>query len=168
MNPLHFAYTARRGAEDACPVSANLIANYLGKPGWYVRVLFMEFSSAFNTIQAHLLIKRLLDLDTDHILVLWIRQFLCDWPQSQPRWNIVWWADCEYWHSSGMCSLVHIVLYLYKYIEVVSTCILLTLVKFAENMALVARLQHFLQIDVLNSRFKESFLVLKVFFVLFF
>ena len=61
-----------------------------------------------------------------------------------------------------MCSLVHIVLYLYKYIEVVSTCILLTLVKFAENMALVARLQHFLQIDVLNSRFKESFLVLNV------
>ena len=33
MDPLHFAYTARRGAEDACPVSANLIANYLGKPG---------------------------------------------------------------------------------------------------------------------------------------
>ena len=47
--------------------------------------------------------------------------------------------------------------------EVVSTNALLTLVKFADDMALVARLQdenslaeYFLHLDVLNSWFKES------------
>ena len=53
--------------------------------------------------------------------------------------------------------------------EVVSTNALLTLVKFADDMALVARLQdenslaeNFLQLDVLNSWFKESFLDLNI------
>ena len=41
----------------------------------------MDFSSAFNSIQPHVLIKRLLDLDVNTDLVLWIRQFLCDRPQ---------------------------------------------------------------------------------------
>ena len=41
----------------------------------------MDFSSAFNTIQPHVLIKRLLDLEVNTDLVLWIRQFLCDRPQ---------------------------------------------------------------------------------------
>ena len=53
--------------------------------------------------------------------------------------------------------------------EVVSTNALLTLVKFADDMALVARLQdenslaeYFLQLDLLNSWFKESFLDLNI------
>ena len=53
--------------------------------------------------------------------------------------------------------------------EVVSTNALLTLVKFVDDMALVARLreenslaEYFLQLDVLNSWFKESFLDLNI------
>ena len=53
--------------------------------------------------------------------------------------------------------------------EVVSTNALLTLVKFADDMALVARLQdenslaeYFLQLDLLKSWFKESFLDLNI------
>ena len=45
-------------------------------------MLFIDFSSAFNAIPPHLLIKRLLDLGANCALVLWIRQFLCDGPQS--------------------------------------------------------------------------------------
>ena len=44
----------------------------------------MDFSSAFNTTQPHVLIfffKRLLDLEVNTDLVLWIRQFLRDRPQ---------------------------------------------------------------------------------------
>ena len=77
---LQFDYNARRGVEDACLVLVNLIASYLDKSGSYVRVMLMDFSSAFNTIQPHLLIKRLLDLGANHTLVLWIKQFLCDRP----------------------------------------------------------------------------------------
>ena len=67
---LQFAYNARRGVEDACLILVNLIASHLDEFGLYVRVMIMDFSSAFNTIQPHILIKRLLDLGANHILVL--------------------------------------------------------------------------------------------------
>ena len=41
----------------------------------------MDMSAAFQTIPHHVLIQRLLDLDVNSDLVLWIRQFLCDRPQ---------------------------------------------------------------------------------------
>ena len=69
--------------EDVCLTPVNLIiASHLDRSASYVRVLLMDFSSAFNTIQLHLLILRLLNLDTNHPIVLWIRQVLCVPPQS--------------------------------------------------------------------------------------
>ena len=68
MDPLQFAYKARRGVEDACLIPVNLTASYLGKSGSYVRVMFMDFSSAFNTVQPRLLIKRFLDQKPDQVL----------------------------------------------------------------------------------------------------
>ena len=59
----------------------NLIASHLDTSGTTVRVLFMDFSSAFNTIQPHVLIKKLLNLEVNPDLILWIRQCLCDRPQ---------------------------------------------------------------------------------------
>ena len=67
--------------EDATLTLFDLTSNHLDSAGTTVRVLFMDFSSAFNTIQPHVLIKRLLDLEVNTDLVLWIRQFLCDRPQ---------------------------------------------------------------------------------------
>ena len=64
MGPFKFAYKARRGVEDACLTLVNLIASHLDGSGSHARVLFVGFSSAFNTIQPHLLNRRLLDLDT--------------------------------------------------------------------------------------------------------
>ena len=63
LDPLQFAYKARRGAEDASLLLYNLIASHLEDSGAYVRILFIDFSSAFNTIEPHLLLKRLLDLN---------------------------------------------------------------------------------------------------------
>ena len=77
MDPLQFAYSARRGVEDACLVLVNLTGCHLDKSGSYIHVVLMDFSLAFNTIQPHL-IKTLLDLGANHTLVLWIKQFLCD------------------------------------------------------------------------------------------
>ena len=76
MDPLQFAYRARWGVEDATLTLFDLISSHLDSAGTTVRVLFMDFSSAFNSIQPHVLIKRLLDLDVNTDLVLWIRQFL--------------------------------------------------------------------------------------------
>ena len=52
------------------------IACHLDTSGTTVRVLFTDVSSAFNTIQTHILIKKLLNVEVNHGLILWIRQFL--------------------------------------------------------------------------------------------
>ena len=50
MDPLQFAYRARRGVEDATLTLFDLISSHLDSAGTTVRVLFMDFSPAFNTI----------------------------------------------------------------------------------------------------------------------
>ena len=141
--------------------SRNLIASHLDKSGSYVRVMFMDFSSAFNTVQPHLLIKKLLDLGANHTLVLWSKQFLCDRPQIMSLTGTI--SD-ELIVNTGApqgCVLSPVLFSVYTN-EVVSTSPLLMLVKFADAMALVARLQdenglaeYFLQLDLLNSWFNS-------------
>ena len=81
MNPLQFAYRAGRGVEDVTLTLLDTVSKHLDSTGNFVRILFMDFSSAFNTIQPHLLQQRLLDLQVNPTLVLWIRTLLCDRPQ---------------------------------------------------------------------------------------
>ena len=54
MDPLQFVYRANRGGEDATLTLFNLIASHLDTSGTIVRVLFMDVSSAFNTIYKHM------------------------------------------------------------------------------------------------------------------
>ena len=49
---------------------------HLEKPGSFIRFLFVDFSSAFNTIQPHLLAEKLLCLNVDPKFTLWIVHFL--------------------------------------------------------------------------------------------
>ena len=108
--------------------------------------------------------KRLLDLGANHTLVLWIKQFLYDRPQRVSLSGI---RSDELIVNTGApqgCVFSRLYCFLLYTNEVVSTNALLTLVKFADDMALVARLQdenslaeYFLQLHVLNSWFKESF-----------
>ena len=42
MDPLQFAYKARRGVEDACRVLVSLISSHLDQSGSYVRVMSMD------------------------------------------------------------------------------------------------------------------------------
>ena len=59
LDPLQFA----TGLEDATVTLLDLVLSHLDKAGTFTRVLFMDFSSAFNTLQPHLLLSRLLDLN---------------------------------------------------------------------------------------------------------
>jgi len=76
LDPLQFAYRSKRGVEDATLTILNKIYTHLEKPRAYVRILFVDFSSAFNTIQPHLLVKKLTSLDVSHSLIRWISNFL--------------------------------------------------------------------------------------------
>ena len=55
---------------------------YLEKPGSFVWILFIDFSSTFNTIQPHLMASKLLKLDLNPRLILWIVNFLVNCSQT--------------------------------------------------------------------------------------
>ena len=76
MDQLQFAYRAKRGVEDALITMLDKIYNHLELPNSYVRILFADFSSAFNTIQPHLLIEKLINTNVNSKLILWISNFL--------------------------------------------------------------------------------------------
>ncbi len=78
---LQFAYKAQRGTEDATLTLLHVISKHIQHPGAFARILFIDFSSAFNTVRIYILLDRLLKLDSNGHLVLWIKDFLADRPQ---------------------------------------------------------------------------------------
>ncbi len=50
LDPLQFAYRANRSMGDVVNIGLHYILQHLDKSGTYVRILFVDFSSAFNTI----------------------------------------------------------------------------------------------------------------------
>jgi hypothetical protein len=82
FDPHQFAYKHNRSTDDATLTLLNNTYTHLEKPGSYVRILFIDFSSAFNTIQPHLMALKLLALDVCPRLILWILSFLVNRSQS--------------------------------------------------------------------------------------
>ena len=76
IDPLQFAYQAKRGVEDATLTLVHNLQQHLDGVGNSTRVLFVDFSSAFNTMQPHLLINKLRSLNVNSGLTLWIHDFL--------------------------------------------------------------------------------------------
>uniref|UniRef100_A0AAV2KQE4 Alkylated DNA repair protein AlkB homologue 8 N-terminal domain-containing protein n=1 Tax=Knipowitschia caucasica TaxID=637954 RepID=A0AAV2KQE4_KNICA len=63
LDPLQFAYRANRSVDDAINLALHHILQHLDSPGTYARVLFVDFSSAFNTILPSLLQDKLSQLN---------------------------------------------------------------------------------------------------------
>ncbi len=76
QDPLQFAYKSNRGTDDAVLTLLYTITKHLTNPKGYARILFVDFNSAFNSMKTHLLLKRLVDLNINQGLVLWIIHFL--------------------------------------------------------------------------------------------
>ena len=77
LDPLQFAYRAGRGVEDATLTLLNLIYKHIEGSKTHARVLFVDFSSAFNTIQPHILTSKLLSHFNIHPKVVgWVLDFL--------------------------------------------------------------------------------------------
>ena len=82
LDPLQFAYRQNRSTDDATLTVLNNAYIHLEKPGSFVRTLFIDFSSAFNTIQPHVMALKLQALDVNPRLILWIVSFLTNRTQS--------------------------------------------------------------------------------------
>ena len=82
LDPLQFAYRANRSTEDAITHVLHTALSHLESSGTYVRMLFVDYSSAFNTILPSRLDGKLRDLGLSSSLRSWIQHFLTDRPQT--------------------------------------------------------------------------------------
>ncbi len=78
LDPLQFAYRANRSVDDAVNMGRHYVLQHLDRPGAYVRILFVDFSSAFNTIIPNLLLPKLTQLSVPTSVCQWINSFLTD------------------------------------------------------------------------------------------
>ena len=88
-DPVQFAYCSGRRVEDAILTLMHYIHEHLDKSHNYVRTLFVDFSSAFNTIQPHLLTEKLMRMGVNPRISLWINGFLSDRTQRVLFMNLV-------------------------------------------------------------------------------
>ena len=81
LDPQQFAYRPKRGVEDATLSLLHSTYEHLDKPGTHVRMLFVDFSSAFNTLQPYLLLAMLNNMGVNSNIVRWISSFMSGRPQ---------------------------------------------------------------------------------------
>ncbi len=82
LDPLQFAFRPNRSTDDAISTTLHLALTHLENKDSYVRMLFIDFSSAFNTIIPQQLINKLNLLGLNNSLCNWILDFLTGRPQS--------------------------------------------------------------------------------------
>ncbi len=168
LDPLQFAYRARRGVEDASVTLLNLVSKHLEDTQTYARILFIDFSSAFNTIEPCVLIRRLISMDVNSDLVLWICDFLTDRPQ---RVCVSGHVSDEVVLNTGApqgCVLSPTLFSIYTDHMRIHTAVA-RLFKFADDMALVQLLkkedclaEYFSTVSDLTTWCQNSFLELNV------
>ena len=78
LDPYQFAYKQNRSTDDATVTLLNHAYTHLEKKNSFVRILFIDFSSAFNTIQPHLMALKLQIMQVCPKLILWIINFLVE------------------------------------------------------------------------------------------
>ncbi|KAG5852656.1 hypothetical protein ANANG_G00064880 [Anguilla anguilla] len=81
LDPFQFAYRQNRSTEDAISTALHSALSHLDNNNTYVRMLFIDFSSAFNTIIPSKLITKPGDLGINPSFCNWILDFLTNRPQ---------------------------------------------------------------------------------------
>jgi hypothetical protein len=81
VDPCQFAYRRNRSVDDAVLYVLNKIYSHLDKLGTYIRLMFFDFSSAFNTIQPHLMADKLFKMNVPASTILWVMDYLTSRPQ---------------------------------------------------------------------------------------
>ena len=76
LDPLQFAYHTNRSTDDAISITLNTALSHLGIRNTYVKMLFIAYSLAFNTIVPSKLINKLRTLGLNTSLCNWILDFL--------------------------------------------------------------------------------------------
>ena len=78
QDPLQFAYSQNWNTKDAILTLLHRLYEHLDRQKTYTRVLFIDFSGAFNAIQPHLIVNKLLAMSVNPTLSQWLFSFLTD------------------------------------------------------------------------------------------
>lgn len=73
LDPHEFAYKRERSTKDAVATLMHLVSKHLDTPkiNSYARVLFIDFSSAFNTIKPDILLSKMHQLEINSHFIHW-------------------------------------------------------------------------------------------------
>ncbi len=82
FDPYQFAYRPKRSTVDAISSALHLTLNHLEAKNTHARLLFLDFSSAFNTIIPQHLVSKLAPLGFNTPLRNWLLDFLTHRPQA--------------------------------------------------------------------------------------
>ena len=83
LDSLQFAYRSNRSTDDAISIALHTALSHLDKRNTYVRMLFIDYRSAFNTLMPSTLITTLRILRLNTSLCNWILDFLTGCPQGR-------------------------------------------------------------------------------------
>ena len=70
--------TGRAEVNTAVNTVVHLILKHLDKPMAYARLLFIDYSLAFNLIQPHTLLSKLKQINVNPYFIKWYHSFLTD------------------------------------------------------------------------------------------
>ncbi len=76
LDPLQFAYLSNRSTDDAIAFTLHTALSHLENKNTYMRMLFVDYSSAFNSIVPATLVAKLQTLGQNRSLCSWILDFL--------------------------------------------------------------------------------------------
>ncbi|KAK3575632.1 hypothetical protein QTP86_031588, partial [Hemibagrus guttatus] len=137
LHPLKFAYCPNRSTDDAISHLLHTSLTHLDtKKGNYVKMLFVDYSSAFNTIILSTITTKLQYLRLSPSMCQWISIFLTGRPQAVRMGRHV---SASLTHSTGApqgCVLSPLLYSLYMY-DCVATTNCTTVIKFADDTVVV-------------------------------
>ena len=125
-------YRSGRSVEDAILLLLNNMYEHLDRPKSVVRTLFLDFSSAFNTIKPTILIDRLKELHVNYNIISWIYQFLTNRTQYVKFHNFVSDPITTYTGSPQGCVLSPVLFTIYTNICQINNNAV-KLIKFADD-----------------------------------
>jgi hypothetical protein len=101
LDPLQFSYHTNRSTNDSTAITLQTALSYLDKRNTYVRLLFVDYSSAFNIIVPSKLIIKLEALGLNPSLCNLVLDFLMGHPQVVKVGNNI---STSLIHHKGVCS----------------------------------------------------------------
>ena len=138
---LQFAYKEGRCVDDAVATLLETVCLHLEKPKVYSRIMFIDFSSAFNTIQPHIMLRKLIDLNVNCHLIRWIYSYLTARPQYVRMNNVI--SDCIFADTGAPqgCVLSPLLFTIYTN-DCKSSNESCTIIKYADDTAVIGNIQN--------------------------